>query len=142
MQDRASSTLVAATDDTLLPSLPSLKKKREANVTPRVLAWFKYNGPSSCAIEIKATTSGSIPESALLPHQKAALLAACKSGVIHKLSDEARRQQPFDAFKISYARAFVVCCFLKEGLREALVIDVKEWRGAKYDTPSAYRFTL
>lgn len=107
-----------------------------------MLEWFRHNGPASCAIEIKATRTGSIPASALLAHQKAALLAATREGIIHKISDEARRQQPFDAFKIARAEAYVVCCFLGRGLSEALVIDVREWAGAKRNTKCVWRFAL
>lgn len=115
-----------------LPSLPRVLKKREASVTPKVLNWFATHYMGCAAIEIKATKKGNIPASAVLPHQAAALFDAGDTGIVHKLSDEARRRQPFDAFKIAYARGFVVCCFLTE--RKALVIDIEEWEGATPET--------
>lgn len=124
----------------MLPNLPRTIEKREAKYTPRVLEWFKENYSGSCAIEIKATKGRSIPASALLPHQKAALMAACGRGITWKIPDEARRQTPFDAFKIARAGAFVVCVFTTT--RVVLVIDVREWAGARSDTACYARFPL
>ncbi len=116
----------------MLPNLPRVLKKKEADITPKVLKWFKENYSGSAAIEIKATDGRSIPESALMPHQKAALLAACGNGIVWKIPDEARRQNPFDAFKIERGGAFVVACFTGKE-RVALVIDAREWNGARFD---------
>lgn len=125
---------------TSLPSLPSLKKKREANLTPSILKWFRENGPSCCAIEIKVTDKKRIPKSALLPHQKQALMDVYRGGIVYKLTDEARREQPFDAFKLAFAKGFVVACFTGAGARVCKVIDVREWEGADADTRSVYEF--
>ena len=125
----------------MLPDLPRIIQKREAGITPAILSWFRENGPATCLIEIKATTKNKIPASALLPHQRRALLDACGGGIVYKLSDEARRQVPCDAFKISYTRAFVVCAFLSSP-RVALVIDIKKWRGCDRATPCVYSFGL
>lgn len=125
-----------------LPPLPRRLRKKEASLTPRVFSWAKkaINGP--VALEIKQTDTDSIPASALLPHQRLALLAACsKEGLAHKLTDEARRRQPFDAFILKNTPAYVVACFTKHKI--AHVFHVKSWEGARYnDTTSAYTFRV
>lgn len=71
-----------------------------------------------------------------MPHQKAALLAASRGGIVHKISDEARRQQPFDAFKLSGVQAYVVACFGKE----CTAIRVEHWNGASMETRGEFSF--
>lgn len=125
-----------------LPDLPALKKKREASITPAVLEWIRQNGPPCCAVEVKACRGNTLPASALLPHQKAALLAATGGGIVHKLSDEARRKQPFDAFKLGFTKAYVVVAFLSAP-RIALVIDIRKWPPrVTRATPCEYSFDL
>lgn len=90
---------------------------------------------SSCAIEIKATNKNTIPEKALQPHQKQALLDATGPGIVHKIADSKRRN-PFDAFMLVNTNAFVVACFVNKGV--CLVIPVKEWSGANIKTKAEY----
>lgn len=125
-----------------LPDLPRILKKKEASYTPRVLQWFRENGPACCAIEIKVAKDRRtvVPESALLPHQKRALLDACGNGIVWKIPDEARRQLPFDAFKIASSYAFVVCVFPVQ--RRVVIIDVREWRGCTSASPCYASFKL
>lgn len=97
---------------------------------------------SSCAIEIKATNKNTIPEKALQPHQKQALMDATgysmtgyklrKSRIVHKIADSKRRN-PFDAFMLTNVDAFVVACFTAKGV--CLVIPVDKWKGASIETP-------
>ena len=110
-------------------------------MTPLILEWFRKAHKGPCAIEIKATDTNSIPESKLAPHQKLALLAATQGGIVHKLTDEARRKQPFDAFMLVGVPAYVVAVFTKEP-RVALVIEVQKWRGATRATDCKFRFTI
>lgn len=96
-----------------------------------------YSG--TCAFEVKVCKKGAkrIPESALKPHQKAALMdAASKSGIVYKLTDEARRQQPFDGFKLAGVEAYVIVCFddIRIGIR------VQDWCGATRETVGAFTF--
>ncbi len=128
---------------TMLPDLPKVLKKREATVTPRVLKWVKEHVSDSCGIEIKATSTRSIPASALADHQRLALKTVKGDGLVWKITDEARRQQPFDAFKVK-GHGYVVACFTGPGDRTCLVIDVDEWQGARADMKSGYvaRFPL
>lgn len=113
-----------------LPDLPQIRKKTEQKITPSVLNWFRKNYANSCAIEIKATNKNTIPEKALQDHQKKALRDAKHRIIVHKIADNKRRN-PFDAFMLTNADAFVVACFSAHGV--CLVIDVDEWKGARYD---------
>ncbi len=123
-----------------LPELPEVKKKREQKVTPKVLEYFR-NSPnlSSCAIEIKATNKDTIPEKALAPHQKLALLAAKGPGMSHKIADN-RTRLPFDAFMLRGADAFVVGCFTRHGV--CLVFNVDDWHGARYTDEALYKIKI
>ncbi len=124
-----------------LPPLPrSGGKKREAGITPKVLEWFRLNHKTSAAIEIKATATNSIPESALEPHQRKALLDAQNGGLVWKIPDLGRRN-PFDAFMLKGVPAYVVACFTKKGV--CYVIPVDQWAGAKGDEwPCAGAFQI
>lgn len=128
----------------LLPELPRVKKTREADITPKVLGWFREHfapafvykisdeamrrlpfdafmlGQVSAAIEIKVTTRKYISENAVLPHQRLALLEVAKSG----------------------ARGFVVAVFLHAEVRRALVIDIENWTGADPSSFFEHSFEL
>lgn len=126
-----------------LPELPRTKRTREANITPKVLEYFRENYPYPCAIEIKVSPRKYISENALLPHQKLALLAASSpQGLVHKLSDEAMRRQPFDAFLLKNTHAYVVAVFLHKDVRLALAIKVEDWQGATPDSPCDFNFMI
>jgi len=126
-----------------LPDLPRVLKKREADITPRVLAWFRDNYPDCVALEIKVTNKGTIEPSRLKDHQRAALIAAgSSSGIIHKLTDASRTRQPFDAFMIKNRQSFVVACFKASRKTTCLAIDPKEWKGARIGCPCAFTFTV
>ncbi len=119
-----------------LPPLPKTIVKREANVTPRILAWVKEN-MGSCVVEIKATAGRSIARSALLPHQEAALKAAESStGIIHKISDAGHVRTPFDAFYLKNTPAYVVAVFTTYGI--AYVIPIRNWGGASLNMETFY----
>ncbi len=127
-----------------LPELPVVKVKREANITPTVLAWFREQfapsfvykisdeaqrrlpfdafmlGKHPAAIEIKVTTRKYISQSAVLPHQKLALQEVEKAG----------------------ARGYVVAVFLHKDVRKALVIQNKHWTGATPSSACEFSFCL
>ncbi len=127
------------TTSTHLPTLPRTLNKREANITPKVLKCLATLLPGSWAVEIKATSGKSIPLSAVQPHQLLALKQVKTQGVVHKISDEARRKQPFDAFKVK-GDAYVVACFTSDGI--CLVIDANLWNGARVDMASGYAYRV
>lgn len=124
-----------------LPELPRTLKKKEAKITPKVIAWLKANHHSSCAFEIKSSDGNTIPRSALKPHQKLALQDAnSHHGIIHKLTDEARRQQPFDGFQLIEVPAYVIACFPKHGFCNVYHID--SWQGAWYGDEGLFKIML
>ncbi len=123
------------------PELPRVLKKREADVTPKVLAWFREKHKKIAVFEIKATDSNSIPQSALAPHQRAALIKASTGTLVHKLTDASRTRQPFDAFCVSLCPAYVVAVFPTH--KVAYVITVGKWTGASYKMNDyEYKLTL
>jgi len=75
----------------------------EYEITPLILKWFEDNYPKSVALEIK------IKGNKLLPHQVAALKKVWLGCFSYKIPDMGR-QNPFDAFVLKKADAFVVVC--------------------------------
>lgn len=71
--------------------------------TPRVINWFENNWPSSVALEIKIT-GGKLKD-----HQHKALIQVQKGAFEYKIVDTGRRN-PFDAFILKKAHAFLVVC--------------------------------
>lgn len=125
----------------MLPNLPRILKKKEASITPRINAFMAQYAPPCCAWEIKTVKGSSCPKKAVLEHQIRALRAVMSpAGVVHKLSDEARRQQPFDAFKIASASAYVVVHYQKH--KTCIVYDAGSWNGATIDSPCVWRFKI
>lgn len=86
-----------------LPKLPRLLHKKEADITPWVIEWFKKNWPVSVALEIK------VKGGKLKHHQKLALGQVKYGAFGFKIPDTGRRN-PFDAFVLSGADAFIVEC--------------------------------
>ncbi len=111
-------------------------------MTPAILNYFREHFNGCAAIEIKATDKNTIPYSALMPHQEAALRAASKGGkgLCYKISDAAHIRLPFDAFMLKGVPAFVVAAFIKHGI--ALAIPVEQWQGAHLRTACAFRIPL
>jgi len=127
----------------MLPELPRILNKKESKITGIVLDWIRENGPPSFLFEIKVCRGKSLPASAVLPHQKLALLAASGGGIVHKISDEARRKQPADGFKLSFARGYVFVAFLRESPRKVCVFDIKKLPArVTADSPCDFSFTL
>ena len=86
-----------------LPELPKKRNHKEADITPVVLKWFEENYPFSCAIEVK------IKGGKAKDHQQAALKKVDKGTFSYKMPDMGRKN-PFDAFVLQNAKAFVVTC--------------------------------
>lgn len=92
-------------------------------------------------MEIKSTDTESIHSSALKPHQRLALWdVSMRGGVVHKLSDEARRKQPFDAVCLKGCPGYVVACFSRAGICK--VIRVENWSGATLETVADFDINL
>lgn len=122
-----------------LPPLPLKRKKREQEVTPKVLKWFRENYVGSCAIEIKSSSGGKISESSVTEDQRTALKSASTASIVHKIADS-KRKNPFDAFVLSGVPAYVVACFPSRGV--ALAIRIEKWKGATHVTPCEFRIDL
>jgi hypothetical protein len=86
-----------------LPELPKIRKKKEADITPHVLLWFKKNYPRSAAIEIK------YGKNKLEEHQVTALAQVAKGSFTYKIPDMGR-MNPFDGFLLKDADACLVTC--------------------------------
>lgn len=86
-----------------LPDLPRVLKKREADLSPAVFAWFEKNYPNSVAIEIKVK-GGRARE-----HQIIALKKVQNGSFAYKIVDTGIRL-PFDGFVLKNADAFLVEC--------------------------------
>ncbi len=84
-----------------MDDLPRKLKKKEADKTPAIMAWFSENMNGDCAVEIKHG------ENKLKDHQEAALSQVVKGTFIWKIPDMGRRN-PFDFVMLKRARAFVV----------------------------------
>ncbi len=125
-----------------LPALPRVLKKKEADVTPHIMKWFREKHRKTAVFEIKATDTNSIPQSALAEHQRAALVLASRGTLAHKLTDASRTRQPFDGFCVSNVPAYVVAAFTEK--RKAYVIPVERWRGASIHMVSvdAFLYTI
>ncbi len=123
----------------MLPELPRVIRKREADITPRVLKAVSRVLSGSWAIEIKVSRTNSIPPSAVQEHQLLALKAVSHGGLTHKISDEARRRQPFDAFCVR-GDAFVVACFTKN--HTCYLIAPEMWKGARAEMPTGYTYRV
>lgn len=83
--------------------LPKKRARKEADVTPRVVKWFRENYANSVALEIK------VGKNRALPHQRAALCAVQDGMFSYKIPDQGARN-PFDAFVLYNADAFLVTC--------------------------------
>lgn len=124
-----------------LPNLPRKLNKREADITPRIEAWFQKNYHFDVAIEVKATKTGSIPASAVKPHQlKALLQVQTPEGLAYKIPDALHIRLPFDFFVLKNCHSFVVAVFLSH--KVCLAFDPKYWNGAKPTTCPTFSIPL
>ena len=124
-----------------LPPLPRTLKKREAEITHRILSWFQKNYQNSVALEIKVTKTGSIPAKAVLDHQlKALKQVQTASGLSYKIPDASHLRLPFDAFQMKNCESFVVAVFLTH--KKCLAFDPHVWKGAKPTTVPTFPVAL
>lgn len=81
-----------------LPELPRQINKKEQDITPRILKWFRDNYKRSFALEIKISNTDTLPKSRLEKYQIQALQLVRNSSFVYKIRDTDRMQKPFDAF--------------------------------------------
>jgi len=102
-----------------MPPLPKKRKSKEADITPRVIAWFEKNYPYTVALEIK------VDNNKLLPHQESALKTVGDGVFSYKIPD-GRFRNPFDAIVLQDAHPYVVRC--TDGMCRATRFDKEdEW---------------
>jgi len=100
---------------------------REKDFQTRFNRWLKYSNFGSGAFELKLTKKKSIPFSAVKEHQINALWQVKNKKFIYKISDEDRRQKPFDCFMLNCADAFVVIMFYRRGQKTFYMIDIADF---------------
>jgi len=83
--------------------LPKKLKKKEADLTPRIMQWFVDNYPHDVAVEVKSGLNQ------LKTHQKAALEQVREGVFKYKIPDMGRRN-PFDFIVLKKAVPVVVIC--------------------------------
>jgi hypothetical protein len=99
------------------------------------------NYPFNVALEIKATSTNTIPKSALKDHQRKALLAVrTDEGLSYKIPDVGHVRLPFDAFQLKKTHSFVVACSTKKGL--CLVVHPDKWDGVKFTPQTDSEFVI
>ena len=129
-----------------LPELPKVLKKREANITPKIKAWFLENyksKKSGLLVEIKVTKTNSIPKSAVKDHQlKALMQVKTKTGMVYKMPDIGNVRKPADFWMMKNADSFVVACFIKKRKRICLAILPEKWNGANPKTECSFILNL
>lgn len=113
-----------------LPELPKRERtKKEQEITPKILQWFRDNYQGSCAIEIKQTKTNTLAKSKVEPHQIKALLSASGAGIVHKIADN-KRKNPFDAFMLQGVKSYIVVAFISH--KFALAYNPETWDGASF----------
>ena len=98
---------------------------REKDFQTKVTRWLQHEGKTG-AYELKLTKTGSLPFSALAPHQKQNLLNAKHSSIVFKIPDSGWTN-PFDCFCLRNTNAFVVVQFWKLRVKHFYLIGIDEW---------------
>lgn len=87
--------------------------------------WVKHRTNYSAAYELKVTSTGSIPFSAVQEHQENALRVARHGTFSFKIPD-CGFQNPFDSFVLQKTPAFIVVAF-NDNRRDFIMIDIDAW---------------
>lgn len=101
------------------------KDRREAKLQTKIKRWLDRQDVPSMALEYKhaTTPTTAIPFASLSPHQKRNLLSVKHKKLYFKIPD-AGWENPFDAFVLSCALAYVVVSW--DG-KECYFIDIEDW---------------
>lgn len=108
--------------------------KREAIFQTLFKRWLaaRWKG-GSAVFELKRTLHGSIPWSAVKPHQEEALVQATLGQLYYKIPDDSYGQKPFDCFVVKNVDAYVVIAFGKQ-LKKFYLIHIGNWINARTET--------
>lgn len=106
----------------MLPELPKVLNKREANWTTTVFRkWLQKKGINA-VFEIKYTTKDSIPFDAVKEHQLWSLLTVRNNTFVYKIPDMGEKA-PFDMFSMKQMPAYVVLKYP----RGVAIIPIDVW---------------
>ena len=102
---------------------------KESDIQTKFNQWLKrnwYNGTAAFELKIVKAPDKSLPYSAIRDNQYKGLRLA-KKRLIWKLSDEDRREKPFDSFIIQEGQAYVaICWFTPRKQKSITLIDVED----------------
>lgn len=104
---------------------------KEKDFQTKFNLWLKYVHKKTGAFELKLTHEKSIPFSAVLDHQEAALSAAKHANIAYKISDESSGFKPFDCFMLVQVPAYVVIQFYHRGCKDFYLLDIDDWLNEK-----------
>lgn len=99
---------------------------KEKDFQVKFTRWLRYRWEGSGAFELKICHEKSLPFSAVLPHQVAALQAVKSNGLEYKIPDDTVGSKPFDCFRLQ-APAYVVVQFYSRGSVDFYMIDIDQW---------------
>ena len=95
---------------------------KEKDFQTKFNKWLKYNWLVTAKFELKLTKDGSLPYSALKPHQRANL---ANRKVIYKIPDLGA-QNPFDSIIMVDDPGYVVIMFYKRGQKKFYIINIEQ----------------
>lgn len=99
---------------------------KEKDFQVKFTRWLRYRWEGSGAFELKISHTRSLPYSAVLAHQVAALQAVKTRGMEYKIPDDTLGSKPFDCFRL-HGPAYVVVMFYTRACRRFYLIDVDRW---------------
>lgn len=88
--------------------------------------WLKVIYRNTGAFELKLSKTGTLPFSAVKPHQRDALFHAKRNVMAYKIPDDTYSQKPFDCFSFAGVPAFVVIMF-RGKQKHFYLIDIDRW---------------
>lgn len=91
-----------------LPELPTKRKTKETDKTPKIRKWFKENWKNSYALEIK------VDNRRFANHQISALKKVAQGVWDYKLPDTGFSKTPFDVVGLQKADALAVIFWIKK----------------------------
>jgi len=120
-----------------LPELPRQINKKEQDITPRILKWFRDNYKKSFALEIKISNTDTLSKSRVEKHQIQALQLVNSGIFVYKIRDTSRMQNPFDAFGLYGVDVWIVIYFTKH--KKFVALSLRTFMNIsqiRHDTPS------
>lgn len=101
-----------------LPELKKKRKKREADITPKVMKWFYDNYPHDTAVEVK------VDKNKVKPHQLVALTRVKDGTFFYKIPDLGQLN-PFDFIVLKESRVHPIIFVYNYELKTFKFKDLK-----------------